>query len=348
MAEISSTYLYKYCKSGGCAAKLNPSDLKKIVAALPRREHPDLLGDFSGNEDAAVYRLDADSALVATVDVIAPPVGEPVTFGRIAAANAVSDIYAMGARPLLCLGIFMVPEDLPIAEASAILRGADEVIAESGAFLGGGHTVVGSQLFFGLAVFGRARTEQLWRNGGARHGDALVLTKPIGMGVLFSAFRRGKLPPDGVADAVRWAATLNARAAEVLAHFPVHAATDVTGFGLVGHALEIARASGVMCTIRTRDVPILDMAIEMYERDLETSITAHNISYAKEELLMCSSTPEALLQVLHDPQTNGGLLASVPVEVAPAVVSGLRAAGLERAAIIGSIDAPGTKSLVLQ
>jgi selenide, water dikinase len=343
------TSLFQCSNTGGCAAKLNPRDLEKIVGSLaPRLADPRLLTDFSGNEDAAVYLLTPDTALVLTVDVIAPAIDNPVQYGQIAAANALSDVYAMGGTPTLCLSILAYPEVLDLMVVEQIVKGADEKIQEAGALLVGGHTVKNDHVLFGIAVVGRINPNRIWRNSGACQGDAIIATKPVGTGVVFSALRHGSDISDGAAEAVRWSTELNKRAVDALSPFEIHAATDITGFGLLGHALEIARASGVTCTLDSCAVPHIVSALEMYEMGLSTSITAKNIAFIADDLKVSGDIPSSLLSLLHDPQTNGGLLITMASDRAHEAVQALLSVGLDRSCIIGAVGRMQEKHLILE
>ena len=340
--------LYKYSKTAGCAAKYDPSKLLKILESLTTEPDGNLLTGFYGNEDAAVYKLTEEIALVFTIDVIAPPVDDPNIFGQIAAANSISDIYAMGGHPFLCLSILCLPEEIDCIIAKEILAGANQKIKEASALLVGGHTVRSENILFGLAVIGRITPTDLWRNCGAQEGDSLILTKPIGSGVLFSALRGEVLAQEDISDAVQWSTTLNRTAAETLRRFEIHAVTDITGFGLLGHALEMAKGAHVTFQISEHSIPIMKNAIEMYDKGIETGITAKNISFVYDYLHVSKFIPYSNIQLLHDPQTNGGLLISVLNSQALDVVQALKAVGLNQTKIIGRVLQFDKKHLVLE
>ena len=237
------------------------------MAGLPRKSDPNLLVGFETSDDAGVYRLGEDTAIVVTADFITPPVDDPFTFGRIGAANSLSDVYAMGGRPVACLNLIGFPsEDLGPEVLHGIVEGALSKITEAGAVLAGGHTTNDDEPKFGLSVTGVVHPDRYWRNAGARPGDALILTKPIGSGVIFNANLKGLLSREALEETLAVLTELNRTAAETLARFDVHAATDITGFGLAGHALEMARGSGVTLEIDVDSVPTLPEALEMYER----------------------------------------------------------------------------------
>lgn len=339
--------LFHFSTTGGCAAKLNAGDLHQIIGSLSPLVDRRLLTDFRGNEDAAVYELTADKAIIATVDVIAPPVADANLYGQIAAANSLSDVYAMGGRPLLCLSILGVPEGLGCSLAKEIVAGANQKAVEAGTLLAGGHTVRNSQLLFGLAAIGIVHPAQIWTNSRARGGDAIIISKPIGMGVLFSALRQGLMTTDDLSEAVGCATALNQIAADVLSNFPIHAVTDITGFGVLGHALEITKASGVTFHINSKVVPIFHPAIQLYEQGIRTSITMDNLELVNDHLYR-SDMQYALLQVLVDPQTNGGLLVTLPGEIAGDALYALHNAGVCRAAIIGTVSEFNGKQIILE
>ena len=283
-----------------------------------------------------MYRLGDDTAIVVTADFITPPVDDPFTFGRIGAANSLSDVYAMGGRPVACLNLIGFPEeDLGPEVLHGIVEGALSKITEAGAVLAGGHTTNDDEPKFGLSVTGVVHPDRYWRNAGARPGDALILTKPIGSGVIFNANLKGLLSREALERTLAVLTELNKTAAETLARFDVHAATDVTGFGLAGHALEMARGSGVTLEIDVDSVPILPEALEMYEAGVTTGANAGNRGQVGEAALYEKELPGRKGEILVDPQTSGGLFAAVPEAQAGAAVGALHEAGVEAACIVG-------------
>ena len=318
---------------------MSPVGLAKLLDGIPRRVDPDLLVGFETKDDAAVYRLDDERALVLTADIITPPVDDPFTFGQIAAANALSDIYAMGGRPLVALNLLGFPSGVLGPEVLAgIVAGAQATITEAGAVLAGGHTTDDEEPKFGLAVTGIVHPQRYWHNSGARPGDVLVLTKPIGSGVLFNGNLKGWVSEPALTACVEVLTSLNRAAAEVLAGFQVHAATDVTGFGLAGHAFEMASASGVTLHIDTDAVPVLDEALDMYRRGVSTGVNAANHELVDGATRLERDLPHALRELIVDPQTSGGLLVAVPAAQGRAVVSALRDAGVAAACQVGRVE----------
>jgi selenide, water dikinase len=236
-----------------------------------------LLVGYQTNDDAGVYRLTDDIAIVATADFITPPVNDPYQFGQIAAANALSDIYAMGGQPKVCLNLVCFPsKKLPAEDLNRIVAGALSKITEAGAVLAGGHSVEDDEPKFGLSVVGVVHPDQYWTNKGACAGDALVLTKPLGSGVLFNANLKGWVSQEAMAKCIATLVRLNRQAAETMRAFEIHAATDITGFGLAGHALEMAKASDTGISFRMSDLPIMDEALEMYRKGTTTGVNGFN------------------------------------------------------------------------
>ncbi|MEM7248038.1 MAG: selenide, water dikinase SelD [Acidobacteriota bacterium] len=318
---------------------MSPVGLDALLAELPRSTTPDLLVGFETGDDAGAYRLSDELALVTTADFITPPVDDPATFGRIAAANALSDVYAMGGRPLTCLNLVAFPSrELGPDVLEDILRGALEVIGQADAHLVGGHSVEDAEPKFGLAVNGLVHPDELWRNAGARPGQALVLTKALGTGVLFNAHRKGWVDLDGLAPALASSTRLNRAAAEALAPFRPAACTDVTGFGLAGHSLEMARSSGVRLRLDFERLPLLDDAIEQYRAGVGTGLNLVNRQRLDGLLTGHEGLEEAGQELLFDPQTNGGLLVALEADRADEAVAALREAGDAPAAVIGRVE----------
>jgi selenide,water dikinase len=287
-----------------------------------------------------VYRLSADTAVISTVDFITPPVDDPYWFGQIAAANSLSDVYAMGGRPILALNLVMYPsKTLDMGLLKEILRGGHDKVVQAGACMAGGHSVDDNEPKYGLAVTGVVHPERIWTNAGARPGDALVLTKPLGTGVLFNANRSGKLAYRDLEALLPDVAALNGPAFEAARRFDVHAATDITGFGLLGHCLEMARASNARVHVSYRSLPFYPHAAAMYRRGETTGSNAANrnaVAGSWELRVKLSAVEEELL---FDPQTSGGLLLSVPDPQADELVRSLRAAGVGAAARIAEVTA---------
>lgn len=261
-------------------------------------------------DDAGVYSLGDGRALIQTIDIFTPVVDSALAWGQIAAANALSDVYAMGGTPLTALTYLAWPRDvLPFDLASEVLQGGFDVLAQAGCTVVGGHSIDGPEPTFGFAVTGLAPTEGVVALGDARVGDALVLTKPLGMGIVTTAIKRGYCPPEVAAEAIRWMTTLNDVAGAALVEFDAHAATDVTGFGLLGHLREMCRASGVGATVDTSTVPVMDGAIELLRRGAWAGGSARNLASLEGDVV--STADDTLLRLLADAQTSGGLLVAL-------------------------------------
>lgn len=303
---------------------------------MPAPTDPNLLVGFEKSDDAAVYRLSEELAIISTVDFITPPVDDPVWFGRIAAANSLSDVYAMGGRPITALSLVMYPtKELDTDTLREILRGGFEKVSEAGASLAGGHSVDDQEPKYGLAVTGVVSPKRVLTNAGVRPGDALVLTKPIGSGVLFNGSRSKKLPWPELEAILPVIASLNKTALEVALEFEIHACTDVTGFGLLGHTLEMAQGSGARIDIDFSKIPLYPNAIEMYRRGETTGSNKPNRKLVEERLNLQARLAAEEMELLFDPQTSGGLLLSLPAEQSNLLVEKLKAAGVAASSSIG-------------
>lgn len=307
--------------------------LRQIIGALPIPSDPRVLVSFENSEDAAVYKISDDRALVVTIDVITPLVDDPETYGKIAAANSFSDIYAMGGKALLSLSYLAIPADLPPAIGAAILKGASEIALEAGAPILGGHTVESRDFMFGLTAVGEAHPQKLFLNDRLRDGDQLLLTKPLGTGSLMSALKNDKISLTDVGDALTGMMQLNKNAVEPMLMHGVVAATDITGFSLLGHAAEMARASGVRVVIHQKDVPAYGNARETLGRGIVTRGNKRNLAYVQ-SLGPLEGSPEPLLL---DPQTSGGLLVAVRPENAQILEAALKKAGYRLTTRVGEI-----------
>jgi selenide,water dikinase len=329
---------------GGCGAKLAKGLLAKILCGLPRLESEDLIVGIEYADDAGVVRVSDELAIIHTVDFFPPMVDDPYTFGRIAAVNALSDVYAMGGRPLAGMNLVSYPlKALGEETLKEILRGGLSALAEAGAVLAGGHTVEGQELLYGLAVTGTVHPDRVWRNGGARPGDALVLTKPLGTGVLTTAAKAEMVDPSHLSTALRWMATLNREAAEALAPLAPRAVTDITGFGLAGHAAEMAEASAAAVEIELAALPLLPGALEAAATGLVPAGAGKNRSSIAAVLEVADGADELRVDLCLDPQTSGGLLAALAPEQAEALVR-----RLPGAAVVGRVTdgTAGTVRLV--
>jgi selenide, water dikinase len=321
---------------GGCAAKYAAGRLEELLAGFAPASSDNLLVGLSPADDAAVYRLDDERALVFTTDFFPPMIDDPALFGAIAATNALNDIFAMGARPLLALSIAAFPEELPLETVRAIFDSAAEKVAESGAVLAGGHTIRDAQPKYGLAAIGTVHPEGIWLKSEARPGDAVFLTKPLGTGLVLTAAHKRAVQEDEVAAAVESMTTLNARAADVIRPFEPSAVTDVTGFGLFGHAHEMAEQSGVKIVLDAQSLPALPGAISAARRDLKTGGDERNRDYVADTLVL-DGLAEELATLAFDPQTSGGLLVAVPAGKSAVLAAAFEAEGLFLA-LIGRVE----------
>ena len=300
-----------FCTGGGCTAKLGAGVLSRILEKLPRGEKdPDLLVGYDSRDDAAVYRITDDIAFVQTVDFFPPIADDPYTFGQIAATNALSDIYAMGGDPKLALNIMCVPEDMPKDTVHQILRGGYEKVYEAGALITGGHSIFDDEPKYGLSVTGFVHPDRILTNSGAKEGDVLLLTKPIGIGVLTTAQKAELLSPEGQALAERLMTTLNKAARDAMVKYRVHACTDVTGFGLLGHACEMAQGSDVDLELRVADIDLIPEAASLAQMGILPAGMYRNRTFAEPEVDP-GETELWQQDLLYDPQTAGGLLMAV-------------------------------------
>src|SRR6188472_291305 len=302
--------LTSLARAGGCAAKYSAARLEQLVGGLVTADAADLLVGLDPADDAAVYRLDDETALVFTVDFFPPVVDDARTFGRIAAANALNDVFAMGGRPLLALSVTAFPEELPTETLGEILAGAAETAREAGAILAGGHTIRDDEPKYGLAVVGTVHPDGIWTKSAARPGDVVLLTKPLGTGLVLQAVRDGRAPDGALDAAVASMTELNRDAADALRSFSPHAVTDVTGFGLLGHAHETAERSGGCIALDADRLPALPGAVELAADGVRTGGDRRNREFAGPHV---ESTAEPELEALaYDPQTSGGLLVTLP------------------------------------
>ena len=333
MADM--TALTSLTAGGGCAAKYSAARLETLLKGFVPVEAENLLVGLSPADDAAVYKLDDERALVFTVDFFPPLVDDPALFGRIAATNALNDVFAMGGSPLLALSIAAFPESLPIEVLGAVFAAAAEQVTAAGAILAGGHTIRDEEPKYGLAVVGTVHPDGIWPKSGAQPGDALFLTKPLGTGLVLAGLGKGLVDADAFDAAARWMTTLNADAATVLRPFSPNAVTDVTGFGLFGHAHEMAERSDVRIVLDA--LPALDGALEVARAGVRTGGDPRNREFAPVE---STGVDEDLLALGYDAQTAGGLLISLPADKALSLTAEFRSQNffIER---VGSVE-PGT------
>jgi selenide,water dikinase len=337
--------LTKLATCGGCAAKVGPGDLRRLIEGLPgaRGAHGEagatarlLVGTETG-DDAAVWQVQDDLALVVTTDFITPVCDDPYLFGQVAAANAISDVFAMGGIPLIAIAVCGFPEALTSEQARGILAGGADKAIEAGAVVAGGHTIRNDQLFYGLAVTGRVHPSRIVRNAGARLGDALVLTKPLGSGLIVNGARSGNVPEADLLATCRAMAALNREASALMVQAGAHAATDVTGFGLAGHGLGMARGSNVSLRVSAQRLPTYPRALEMHRLGVKTRGTVANRAAYEADVRVDPGVPEDRASLVYDPQTSGGLLIALPAAAAEALVASLRGRGSSSATVIGEV-----------
>jgi selenide,water dikinase len=335
--------LTELVESAGCASKIDRTTLLRVLQGLPSPADPRVLIGMPAGDDAGVYQLDEQTALVQTVDVFTPAVDDPYVFGQIAAANSLSDVYAMGGRPLTALSIIGFPaRQLPDEIMREMLRGGMDKMAEAGVAVIGGHSINDPQLKAGFAVTGLIHPQRIASNAGARPGDRLVLTKPLGTGIVCFASQIGRAPAEYVEAAARSMAALNKRAAELMLEFQMHACTDVTGFGLMGHLATMAAAGQVDVEIVWDDVPLLPGVLQLAADGVLPGAVERNRESSGGALAAADGLEPAALDILFDPQTSGGLLIAVPELAAPALVERLLDEGLADAAVIGRVLGDGT------
>ena len=324
---------------GGCGCKLSPAVLRDILARTPKAGvFADLLVGTETSDDAAAWRLNDEQVLVATTDFFMPIVDDPRDFGRIAATNALSDVYAMGARPILALAIVGMPVDkLPAETIGAILAGGAEVCAAAGAPIAGGHSIDSAEPIYGLVALGLVHPSRLMRNSGARAGDVLILTKPLGVGVLSAALKQEKLSAEGYETLIATTTTLNNLGADLAGMTGVHALTDVTGFGLIGHALEMCRAAELAATLGG-EPPLLAGVEALARAGVRTGASGRNWLSCEDAVSLPADFPLWRRDLLTDPQTSGGLLIAVAPEQARAVLTLARGAGLGTTAVVGRLE----------
>lgn len=331
--------LTEFAHGGGCGCKLAPSVLRQLLAGQPGSgPFAQLLVGTETGDDAAVWRIDDDQCVVATTDFFMPMVDDARDFGRIAATNAISDVYAMGARPIMALAILGMPLDkLPVETVREILAGGASICSEAGIPVAGGHSIDTPEPLYGLAVIGLAKPQNIRRNAGARPGDALILTKGIGVGIYSAAFKKRSLPAEAYAEMIASTTSLNRIGSALGENTHVHAMTDVTGFGLLGHALGMARGSGVSIDIAYDRIPFLASARALAEAGFATGASGRNWMSYGHDVLLPESLPKTARVLLTDPQTSGGLLIACASEQAEDLRRTIEAAGHPNARLIGSV-----------
>ena len=342
--------LTSFAHGGGCGCKIAPAILSQILAATPAAViPPQLLVGTESSDDAAVYRLNDSQALVATTDFFTPIVDNPHDFGRIAATNAISDIYAMGGTPILALAIVGMPLDkLPLEVIEQILAGGASVCHAAGIPIAGGHSIDVVEPIYGLVALGLVHPDQVKKNSAARAGDVLILGKPLGVGILSAALKQEKLSAAGYAEMLALTTQLN-RVGSSLAQLPsVHAMTDVTGFGLAGHLLEICRGSQLRAQVRFADLPLIEEAVAHVQAGVATGASTRNWKGYGDEVALAPGMAEWQQKLLTDPQTSGGLLVACAPEAAAEVLQQFQQQGFARAAVVGRLEAQTAGAARLQ
>lgn len=333
--------LTQFSHGGGCGCKIAPAVLSRLLADSPLKTIPaDLLVGVETSDDAAVYRFNDTQAVVATTDFFTPIVDDPYDFGRIAATNALSDVYAMGGKPIFALAVVGMPLDkLPEDVIRQILAGGEAVCAAAGIPIAGGHSIDVLEPIYGLVGLGIVHPAQLKKNSGARAGDVLILGKPLGIGVLSAALKKGGLSEAGYAEMLRWTTMLNVTGPRLAAMPGVHAVTDVTGFGLAGHLLEICRGSKLAARVEFARLPLIDEAVRHVRAGIATGASSRNWASYGDAVALAPTLEEWQQKMITDPQTSGGLLVACAPESADAVLAAFHADGFAPAAVIGGLTA---------
>lgn len=332
--QTASKILTANVKAGGCAAKIGAAELQQILTNLPLTTSPDLLTGMDHFEDAAVYKISEDVAIIQTIDFFPPVVDDPFLYGMIAAANALSDVYAMGGTPLLALNVLCFPTcDFPIEVVRDIVRGGASQVQAAGAILAGGHSIQSHEPIYGLSVTGVVHPSKILTNGGAKAGDAIVICKPVGTGVALLGMKANIMSKAADDMLLKSLTTLNNKSLEVALKYAPHAATDVTGFGLIGHVHEMAKASGLKAQISADRIPFLPEVIELADQGFVPAGAYGNRKSYEQFTTYISDVELAIADLLFDPQTSGGLLLAVPCEKSEQLVKELRTSDIQGACI---------------
>lgn len=324
----------QFCTGGGCTAKLGAGALRRILDKLPQKDDPNLLVGFNGSDDAAVYKLTDDIAMVQTLDFFPPMVEDPYIFGQIAAANALSDIYAMGGEVKTALNIVCFPENMDLNILGQILQGGSLKVNEAGGIIAGGHSIADTGVKYGLSVTGIVDPKKILKNNSCEEGDLIILTKPLGTGIVCSADRLKAAPEKSMAEAVKSMTTLNKYASEIFKKYHIHGCTDVTGFGLLVHLSEMLE-NRLSAVIYANSVPVIDKAVELAEEFYITAAGQRNRNFIGGRVKF-NNIPFGMEEVLFDAQTSGGLLVSLPENEAFKAIEELKPLGL-KCAVIGKI-----------
>jgi selenide, water dikinase len=339
--NVPMVRLTSLAHGGGCGCKLAPSVLQKLLADQPLPvSYRQLLVGTETPDDAAVWQLDDGTCIIATTDFFMPVVDDPYDFGRIAATNAISDVYAMGGKPIMALAILAIPVDKIAAETvREILKGGAAVCASAGIPVAGGHSIDSPEPIYGLAVIGICKTEDIRRKSDAKPGDAIILTKPLGVGIYSAAVKKAVLPAAGYAEMLATTTLLNSIGAELAKNPAVHAVTDVTGFGLLGHGLEVARSSELTVVVRAADLPLMSQAASLAQQGIVTGASIRNWASYRDNVELPAGLADWQRNLLTDPQTSGGLLISCAPDRAETIVQTIVAAGYPAARVIGRAEA---------
>lgn len=337
--------LLKLVDQGGCSAKLPAGELKKALAGLPKIKHENLLVDIETHDDGGVYKINDEYALIQTTDFFPPVCSDPYDFGQIAAANALSDVYAMGGQVITAMNLVMFPADQPLEALKEILHGGHDKVAEAGGVIIGGHTITDDIPKYGLAVTGWVHPDKIVTNAAAKAGDVLILTKPIGTGVIVSAWKNGLIGEEIYCNAINSMKQLNKDAAIIMAEYGVKCATDITGFGLIGHALKMSEGSGVSIRLDAQKVPVFFEVMGLIDMGVIPGASFRNKEFAEEHCEFDREVDYNHKILLFDAQTSGGLFMCAPRDKASEMVEKLKQAGYPATAVIGKVIEKGEKAV---
>lgn len=313
----------------------------QVLHSLPKFDHPEIIVGTETSDDAGVFRLRPDLAIVNTVDFFTPIVDDPYVFGQVAATNALSDVYAMGAEPTTALNIVCFPRGkMDIQVLGEILKGGGEKVREAGAVVIGGHSIIDEEIKYGMAITGVVHPDRVIRNVGIKDGDALILTKPLGTGIITTALKNGKAPQESIEKAISSMITLNKTASIIMRNYPVHACSDITGYGLLGHALEMTSGGDITLILESTKLPLINATSDLAEAGYLTGGSKRNREYLNGKMAVDPSIQQGLVETALDPQTSGGLLIALPEKDAGKLVKELRANGVESASTIGYAVSP--------
>lgn len=331
------TDLLKLVEQGGCSAKLSAIELEKALSGLPKISHPNLLVDIETHDDGGVFKINDDYAIIQTTDFFPPVCSDPYDFGQVAAANALSDIYAMGGQVLTAMNLVLFPENQPLSILSEILKGGQEKVMEAGGVMMGGHTITGEIPVYGLAVTGHVHPTKIITNDKAKPGDILILTKPIGTGIIISAWKNGLISEELYRQAINSMKLLNKSGAELMQKYGVKCATDITGFGLAGHALKMAKGSNVSIRLEVNAIPVFDQVIDLIDMGVIPGASFRNKEFAGSQCSFNNDVDYNHKILIFDAQTSGGLLMCVEKEKSDDLLGELKVNGYPQSAVIGQV-----------